>query len=476
MRGISFDIVIGYFVLAALLLVGTGLVLFLPSKKRAAKNVSAGDISEQKKKVSKLCLAGLIISALYPVLMAVTYFVFQSLHFPYDDINEYVRLTMRAADIEENIYGVLFFLPIIGIIVSIIGLVNAGKKNTTGKKYAIAGIILPFGYLTIVILIAVFGFIMLLVENSQYSRNQPNDEVNDMGYVGNLQNTEYDVSPYRIPDGFDFDTLNVNTSEAELKVYAESKLDKIIFVKDKSAKGEFQGSRFIIVRTDCFDEWSKFGTKNSFNFSKGYATLYYDYSWEFAAHATYALDVYKDPSDKYIIITNCGDYKVVAEFFEGIGNPVPTESSDEPEETRNPRETNETKDPVTLRNYGMKYYLEHHIYEETLPEIIKVFKQLCSEQPLDNEKIICRYGYVQDTCFCFGFAREYKAEDGKTYQIWIEAIYGLTVRSRSFELTEVNSNDVDGDFYEYITNTEAYKYAITAKIKIISVYWVEVNA
>ena len=27
------------------------------------------------------------------------------------------------------------------------------------------------------------------------------------------------------------------------------------------------------------------------------------------------LAVYKDPSDKYIIVTNCNDYKVITEFF-----------------------------------------------------------------------------------------------------------------------------------------------------------------
>ena len=28
------------------------------------------------------------------------------------------------------------------------------------------------------------------------------------------------------------------------------------------------------------------------------------------------LAVYKDPSDKYIVITNCSDFKVISEFFE----------------------------------------------------------------------------------------------------------------------------------------------------------------
>ena len=48
----------------------------------------------------------------------------------------------------------------------------------------------------------------------------------------------------------------------------------------------------------------------------GYAHISYEYEWEFSATHPCTLDMYKDPSEKFIIITNCGDYKVISEFFE----------------------------------------------------------------------------------------------------------------------------------------------------------------
>ena len=89
-------------------------------------------------------------------------------------------------------------------------------------------------------------------------------------------------------------------------------------------------SDFVIVRSDRLVEWLSDNNLNNFGYRNGKTTLAYDYTWEFAATGTYTLDVYKDPSDRFIIITNCGDQKVIAEFFEGIGKAVPTEAAEEP--------------------------------------------------------------------------------------------------------------------------------------------------
>lgn len=468
----DFHVVVVFFVLTGLLLLGTGLLLFKPSKKRVVVKKNEEDIPEQKK-ISKLCLAGLIISASYPLVLALDYFGTWNNFYSWD------RVWWNRAEI---------LMPVIGIILSIAGLVKTRKKGIAGRKFALAGLLLPLGYLSIAVLIVFATVIGLIVGSSSKYGAYKDSEISDMGNVVSNDNWEYDVSLYRIPAEFDTDALkNKKTSEAELEAYAGSKLQTIEYVNDMSAKGQFQGRTFIIVRSDCLNKWFKANKLGGFVHTgrDGCAVLQYEVPWEFAASYIYTLDVYKDPSDEYIIITNCGDYKVIAEFFEGIGNPVPTELPDEL------KETNETKDPVTLKNMGLVNNLNKSINKNLpLSEIIYAFAKMCDE-PLDDGTLIFRYGIDyfdgRDNLFSdydnttnprvrgeqlFGFcmARQYKAEDGKYYQIRVEVMYGLNAISRNYKLTQITDKDVDGDFFDYMRNSEAYKYAETAEIKSVNIY------
>ena len=74
MFGFDFHFVVVFFVLTGVLLLVTGLILFVPSPRKKANNKLTGDTSEQKKKLSKTCLAGFILSALFPILLALNYF------------------------------------------------------------------------------------------------------------------------------------------------------------------------------------------------------------------------------------------------------------------------------------------------------------------------------------------------------------------------------------------------------------------
>ena len=56
----------------------------------------------------------------------------------------------------------------------------------------------------------------------------------------------------------------------------------------------------------------------------------------------------------------------------------------------------------------------------------------------------------------------------------MDVLYGLTVKSRSFKKTQLTNNEVDGDFVEYIRNSDAYKYAQTAKIYEIQIHMNEI--
>lgn len=461
---VSFHIAVIYFALTAVLLLITGLILFVPAIRRNSEMKGAGEIPE-KKKLSKMCLAGFIIAALYPLLLAFD-------HFGLWLIGSATGMTWLYYD-RSWLSLAEFLMPLTGIILSIIGIITSGKNGRSGRKLGIAGIVLPVGYVAIVILIVIGNIIILLVHNGNSVRTQKNREVYGMRYVGRTENTEYDVSQYRVPEGFDIGASGINTSEAELKTYAESKLKIIDFLNDRSAKGKFQESDFLIVRSDRLNEWLKVNNLRGFEYRNGRAQLTYDYSWEFAATGYYSLDVYKDPSGKFIIITNCGDQKIIAEFFVGIGEAVPTETVEEETEETESKKSNDPED-----------FLENNINRDMpLIEIINVFEKMC--QPLGKDTVIFRYGNgrldVYDTSnrsseyFYFSLAREYQAENGKTYQLRVEVLYGLTAMSRSFENTQLTDRDVNGDIFEYIRNSDAYKYAKTDKIRKILIYKTEIE-
>lgn len=461
---LDFHFVVVFFVLTGVLLLVTGLILFVPSARRKAKNKRAGEIPEQKKKMSKLCLAGFIIAALYPLLLAFDYFGLMLLAFKFGIRLNFDRTWLDRAE---------FFVPFIAVILSIAGVITAGRKGKAGKKFGVAGIVLPNAYVAIIVLMIIGNIVILIVHNSRTVRIQEKREVFTMRNVGAPANTEYDVSRYSVPEGYDLKSMNTSVSEAELKEYAESKLQTIDSSSDKSVRGKFQKSDFVIVRSDRLVEWLSDNNLNNFGYRNGKTTLAYDYTWEFAATGTYTLDVYKDPSDRFIIITNCGDQKVIAEFFEGIGKAVPTEK---PEESEEPKET---ADPEARRKYEQLEFLKDNINSDmSLHDIVDVFEKTC-KQSAGKDKIIFKYGVDRfngrmDEHFGFCLTREYKAEDGKTYQIHVDVLYGLTVKSRSFKKTQLTNNEVDGDFFEYIRNSDAYKYAQTAKIYEIQIHMNEI--
>ena len=462
---VDYHFVVVFFVLTGVLLFVTGLILFVPSAGRKAKNKRAGEIPEQKKKLSKLCLAGFIIAALYPLLLAFDYFGLMSLAFKFGIRLNFDRTWLDRAE---------FFVPFIAVILSIAGLITAGRKGKAGKKFGVAGIVLPNAYVAIIVLMIIGNIVILIVHNSRTVRIQEKREVFTMRNVGAPANTEYDVSRYSVPEGYDLKSMNTSVSEAELKEYAESKLQTIDSSSDKSVRGKFQKSDFVIIRSDRLVEWLSDNNLNNFGYRNGKTTLAYDYTWEFAATGTYTLDVYKDPSGKFIIITNCGDHKVIAEFFEGIGKAVPTEKTEESEETL---------DPETRRKYEQLEFLKNNIkHDMSLHDIVGVFEKAC-EQTAGKDKLIFEYGFGRygvhsmrrlDEYFGFCLTRGCKAEDGKTYQIHVDVFYGPTVKSRSFQKTQLNNNDVDGDFFEYIRNSDAYKYAQTAQIYSIQIYMIEI--
>ena len=101
---------------------------------------------EQKKKISELCLTGFILSVLSPVLLILS----NSISFRNE--NEIVFWGLIA---------IAILSPLVGLVLSIVGLATARKKDRKGKGFGIAGIILTGVYtvltLTVVLIGAVIG-------------------------------------------------------------------------------------------------------------------------------------------------------------------------------------------------------------------------------------------------------------------------------------------------------------------------------
>ena len=246
---------------------------------------------EQNRELSKLCLAGFIFTVLPPVLLLLGV-IMQELFFVW--------------------FACALLSPLLGLIFSIVGLATAGKSGKRGQAFGVAGITIQ----CVCIVIAVIILGPAVAEHTRTNKRIVNNEMYPLGRMGETLNTEYDVAQYRIPEGYDFKSLDISVSDTDFETYAGNKLQTINNKTDKSIRGVFRDYNFLIVRSDRFDEWLSVNCPQGLRYYKGYAGIEYVDWWEFAATRTYPLAVYKDPSDKYIVITNCSDFKVISEFFE----------------------------------------------------------------------------------------------------------------------------------------------------------------
>ena len=246
---------------------------------------------EQSRELSKLCLAGFIFTVLPPVLLLLGV-IMQELFFVW--------------------FACALLSPLLGLMFSIAGLATVGKSGKRGQAFGVAGITIQ----CVCIVIAVIILGPAVAEHTSTNRRIVNNEMYPLGRMGETLNTEYDVAQYRIPEGYDFKSLDISVSDTDFETYAGNKLQTINNKTDKSIRGVFRDYNFLIVRSDRFDEWLSVNCPQGLRYYKGYAGIEYVDWWEFAATRTYPLAVYKDPSDKYIVITNCSDFKVISEFFE----------------------------------------------------------------------------------------------------------------------------------------------------------------
>ena len=254
-------------------------------------------MSDQNRKLSRLSLAGFILSVITPVLLV---------------LNQ-----CFSWQLSEEFYWIVLFvivlLPLAGLILSIVGLITAVKKGRKGKGFAIAGIVIPVEFAVLITaLVILYGAFAI---SSIYSTNT--EEKYPMHGAGYESNTDYDVSAYRLTKDTNLDSMSVNVTKAELKEYVKGKLQTIDYKSDKNIRGTYKGQDFDIVRIDCYSKWRNENglTRETYTY-EGYVMIGYITSTGFDLTSYAYLDVYKDPSGKFLIVTNCRDYRVISEFFE----------------------------------------------------------------------------------------------------------------------------------------------------------------
>ena len=203
------------------------------------------------------------------------------------------------------------------LIVSIVGVATAGKRGRKGKALGLIGIGLPVAYLVVIIALVVGYNAMSFSKNLATGQS----DLYRMGHkgIGTVLNTEYDVSKYRLRES-DLESLNISVSDDELEDYSLNKLTSITTSCHDSYEGRYKKYDFLIIKGEDFEDWLDKQPVGYISYTRYYEDEYicisYPATLEFEGSTICTLDVYKDPSDKFIIITNCGDFKVITEFFE----------------------------------------------------------------------------------------------------------------------------------------------------------------
>lgn len=267
-------------------------------------------MTEEKKKFNKMCLTGFIFSVLPAVLGLVLGILALNAH---DNLD----VTLAYIFVMAILPIVMCVFSIVGLSLSIAGVVTAKRDGKKGRGLGIAGIVLPVIY-TVAAVVALCIFMGSCINNSkQKAAAQETSDIYKMGGVWGNADPQYDVSRYRIPEGYQLDS-DVSVSKLQLEMYAESRLDTITKSDDSYIKGTRGDYTFLIIRRDRYNEWDESEYYGSVTYwTYGYAQIYYETPWEILAYTPHYLDMYKDPSERFIIITNCGDTKMITEFFEG---------------------------------------------------------------------------------------------------------------------------------------------------------------
>lgn len=100
--------------------------------------------------------------------------------------------------------------------------------------------------------------------------------------------------------------------------------------------------------------------------------------------------------------------------------------------------------------------------DSTAEECLRVFKEMC-EMPIDDDLLLfeCCGEIFSNDRFIFSLVRQYPNGEGEYYQLHVTMEFELDKENR--RIVETVWSDSVPDFWKYIENSKAYKYACTHK-------------
>lgn len=137
-------------------------------------------------------------------------------------------------------------------------------------------------------------------------------------------NTEFDVSPYQVTHYNFYMQSKAVTTPDDLVRFSVSKLEQITKTDDLCCEGRYHDYDFKIIRTDMFSTWVR--SNDQYSDSTIYDGVFYLKHKRNAAESD-LLTVYHDESERFMIVTDCCDNKVIYEFFT-LGNDGSAESTE----------------------------------------------------------------------------------------------------------------------------------------------------
>ena len=129
--------------------------------------------------------------------------------------------------------------------------------------------------------------------------------------------------------------------------------------------------------------------------------------------------------------------------------------------------------PITeiAQNLGVKEN-ELEQYGKYKAKINKeAFEKMC-EEPMENDMLLFQtgiYDYTDEPLFYFDLVRQYPNEDEEFYQIHVELSYKPSSENQKCN-ESIWNEEIDGDFFEYIRNSESYKCASADSYEKINIY------
>lgn len=124
----------------------------------------------------------------------------------------------------------------------------------------------------------------------------------------------YDLASHRIKA----DTAASASDTDALKEYAEANLDRIEKADEISVEGSFRGYDFQIIRFDHFEDWkTERGVDGEITTQDDTINIFYTINCG-PEGMTYPEDhyVYKDPTNRFLIISLCDNYEVIHNYFD----------------------------------------------------------------------------------------------------------------------------------------------------------------